>query len=510
MRLKKLVGFLFSRMVIVGLLILLQFAFIVVSIAYLSTTTIYLYPVLELLSLAVVLWIVASQDNPSYKIAWIIAIFVFPLFGGLFYLVWGNKTLNKKMRKKLEVSVQEGHQYLEEDSNIRQALNELSPQLTVQSDYIRNVSDFPLCRNTTARYFKVGEEKFEALKQELMKAKKFILLEYFILEPGKMWDTVFDILKQKVTEGVEVRLMYDDVGSLQTLPKIYDKLIQNAGIKLTVFNPFRPRLNAMMNYRDHRKICVIDGNVGFCGGINLADEYINVYPKLGHWKDTAVMLTGDGVWNFTFMFLQLWKYESGEDIEFDRYRPTVSCTDAKGFVQPFGDSPLDNYNVSENAYLHMINRATRYVYITTPYLILDNEMITALSMAAQSGVDVRIMTPHIPDKWYVHMVTQSYYKPLLEAGVTIMEYTPGFVHAKMFVVDDRVAIVGTTNLDFRSLYLHFECGVVFYEAPVIADVKKDILDTLQVCTNITLEVAKQISLPKRILRSFLRLFAPMM
>ena len=324
-----------------------------------------------------------------------------------------------------------------------------------------------------------------------------------------MWDPIFDILRKKAAEGVEVRFLYDDVGTLQTLPNNYRTVLEKAGIKTAIFNPFRPHLNIAMNYRDHRKITVIDGNVGFCGGINLADEYINAYEKHGHWKDTAVLLRGSGVWNLTLMFLMMWQFTTTVETDFDRYRPTQAVPN-EGYVQPFGDSPLDNLNVSENAYMQIINRATRYVYITTPYLILDNEMITALSTAAQSGIDVRIITPHIADKWYVHIVTRSYYSQLIRAGVKIYEYTPGFIHAKMFTSDDKVAIVGTTNMDYRSFYLHFECGVSFYNSPVAKDVRDDFLNTLQVCQPISLEEMEQLPLSRRILAKLLRLMAPLM
>ena len=303
--------------------------------------------------------------------------------------------------------------------------------------------------------------------------------------------------------------MYDDLGSIMTLPVNYDVQLRNAGIQCAVFNPFKPRLNATMNYRDHRKITVIDGNVGFCGGINIADEYINAYEKHGHWKDTGVLLRGDAVWNLTAMFLSLWNFTSPTDKPFEQYRPTIHC-ESDGYVQPFGDSPLDHINVSEETYMQIINRATRYVYITTPYLILDNEMITALQVAARSGVDVRIVTPHVPDKWLVHQTTQSFYQVLLDAGVRIYEYTPGFVHAKMYVSDDTVAIVGTANMDYRSFYLHFECGVCFFRSSVVQDVRADIEHLLTQCFEIPKDYIRHVRLWKRIVRAFLRLFSPMM
>ena len=302
--------------------------------------------------------------------------------------------------------------------------------------------------------------------------------------------------------------MYDYMGSIGTLPGGYSRMIEGAGIRCAVFNPFRPHLNGNLNYRDHRKICVIDGNAGFTGGINLADEYINAYPKHGHWKDTAVMLRGDAVWGLTTMFMELWSFTTGETMEADHYRPTEHGRD-DGFIQPYGDSPLDGLNIAESVYMQIINSATRYIYITSPYLILDNEMVTALSIAAQSGVDVRIVTPHHPDKWFVHPVTRSFYLPLIEAGVKIYEYTPGFIHAKMFVSDDRVAVVGTTNMDYRSFYLHFECGVAFYYSSIVDEVCRDILKTLEKCQTVTREWAYS-TFPVRLGRAMLRVFAPLM
>ena len=273
-----------------------------------------------------------------------------------------------------------------------------------------------------------------------------------------------------------------------------------------------PILSSRFNTRDHRKICVIDGNVGFTGGINLADEYINAYEKHGHWKDTSILLKGEAVFNLTVMFLSMWDYLDGTTgkTDYSRYYPTVWDENAKGYVQPFADNPLDDEAVGETVYLNLINKAKRYVYITTPYLILSSEMFTALTSAAKCGVDVRIITPHVPDKWYVHAVSRSHYQPLIEAGVKIYEYTPGFIHAKTFVVDDDYAVVGTINLDYRSLYLHFECAVWMYQTPSVAQVRDDFFKTQQISQEITLEECRSLSFPRRLGRSVLRVFAPLM
>ncbi|NCC65453.1 MAG: cardiolipin synthase, partial [Spirochaetia bacterium] len=289
----------------------------------------------------------------------------------------------------------------------------------------------------------------------------------------------------------------------------YDRKLRNLGLEVVAFNPLRAHLNSKLNSRDHRKVLVIDGNVGYTGGMNIADEYANRLLKFGHWKDTAVKLRGDAVYSLSQMFLQLWAFSTNRVEDFSRYRPTITCK-TDGFVQPFADNPLDNQNVAENAYIQIISLAKRYVWITTPYLVLDNEMLTALKIAAQSGVDVRIITPHIPDKWYVFAVTRENYYPLLEAGVKIYEYTPGFIHAKMFVSDDRVAIIGTINMDYRSFYLHFENGVAFYGSSVIHTVKEDIEDTLQVCTEVTIEKLKKRSWIRKLSGIVLKLAAPLM
>ena len=494
------------------LAILVQFCFLLFIVLKLSSYGLYAYVSLQLVSLVVVLWIVTKRDNPSYKIAWIIAILIFPIFGGIFYLVFGNKTMDKKQAQRIRdyayKQVEESR--LAAGADIDDALGKDAPHLKRQSDYIRNAGLYPIWKNTQVEYFPLGEDFWEALLRELRKAEKFIFMEYFIIQEGKMWNAVLDIMKEKAAAGVDVRLMYDDLGTIQTLPPHYYRQMEEAGIKCAVFNPFRPRLNSMFNYRDHRKITVIDGDVGFCGGLNLADEYINAYERYGHWKDTAVMLRGDGTWNLTMMFLQLWSYRDGKNTDYHEYQPSGRRYGDDGYVQPYGDSPIDEVNVAESIYLQMINCAKKYVYITTPYLILDNEMTTALIIAAQSGVDVRIITPHIPDKWYVHAVTRSSYRQLIEAGVRIYEYTPGFIHAKMFVADDEVGVVGTANMDYRSFYLHFECGVAFFRCSVIQTVKQDILKTMEISQEIHPNPDERIPLLRRLGRAILKAFAPLM
>lgn len=328
-----------------------------------------------------------------------------------------------------------------------------------------------------------------------------------------MWDPILEILERKARAGLDVRVMYDDLGCMLTLPAHYKRVLEEKGIRCCVFNPFVPVLSSRLNNRDHRKICVIDGHTGFTGGINLADEYINAYKKHGHWKDSAVLLRGDAVWSLTLMFLSLWDYMCGTREDYALYHPRRYLPEpvpGDGIVQPYTDSPLDDEAVGETVYLNLINKADRYVYITTPYLIISNEMITALTTAAKSGLDVRIITPHIADKWYVHAVTRAYYEVLIEAGVRIFEYTPGFIHAKTFTVDDEYGVVGTINLDFRSLYLHFECAAWMYRCSCIPVMREDFLRTQQVSQEVTLEECRGVNLVTRVVRSVLRVFAPLM
>ncbi len=508
---KKILRFITLRVVITALLIVLQALLLFGFIWKLDNYFVYFYAGSVLLSLLITLGIINSKSNPAYKIAWLIPILLFPVFGGLVYLLFGSDRTGRYLRKKLQGIGTEMDNVIGE-AHRRSGAEQLPPDAANQSRYISHCAYCPPYQNTTTEYLPLGEVKFERMVEELKKAKHYIFLEYFIIQEGKMWNTILDILRQKAAEGVDVRVIYDDMGCIMILPTGYDKTLEQMGIKCRIFNPFVPILSSRFNTRDHRKICVIDGNVGFTGGINLADEYINAYEKHGHWKDTSILLKGEAVFNLTVMFLSMWDYLDGTTgkTDYSRYYPTVWDENAKGYVQPFADNPLDDEAVGETVYLNLINKAKRYVYITTPYLILSSEMFTALTSAAKCGVDVRIITPHVPDKWYVHAVSRSHYQPLIEAGVKIYEYTPGFIHAKTFVVDDDYAVVGTINLDYRSLYLHFECAVWMYQTPSVAQVRDDFFKTQQISQEITLEECRSLSFPRRLGRSVLRVFAPLM
>ncbi|WP_270771219.1 cardiolipin synthase [Intestinibacter bartlettii] len=463
------------------------------------------------LSIIIVFIIINNKSNPSYKIAWIVPVMIFPIFGGLFYLLYGGNKLSTREKLKMVIQNIEMTNSLKQDDEIIKKIGDKSIYAKNQSEYILNYAKCPVYNNTETTYFKIGEEKFEALLRELKKAEKFIFLEYFIIQEGKMFNSILEILEEKAKQGVDVRLIYDDVGCIVTLPHNYKNTLEAKGIKCRVFNPIKPFFTRRLNNRDHRKIVVIDGDVGFTGGINLADEYINEYEKHGYWKDAGIMLKGDAVWNLTVMFLSMWDYIDNKEEDYIKFKPSKNkYYNSKGYVQPFDDSPLINEPIGETVYLNLINKAKEYIYINTPYLIIDNEMATALKIAAKSGVDIKIVTPYIPDKKFVHAVTKSYYESFIKDGIEIYEFTPGFMHAKTFVVDDEYGVVGSINLDFRSLYLHYECGVWLYKTESIKSMKDDYLETLKRCHKVTMEECKNTSSIRKVLRLIIRMFAPLL
>ncbi len=502
-----------SKVAIVLVLMALQILFLFLVYGIMEEYILYWRTGALLLSAFVVLFIINKNENPAYKLIWVILVLSVPLVGGALYVILsGNRTRVAFINEALESHL-DTFKYMPEDAEIQKEIKQLSKSASVQSTYISESAGYPVYRNTFVKYFPLGETNFESLIEELEKAKHFIFMEYFIIKQGEMWDTVLSVLAKKAKEGVDVRLIYDDVGCAMWLPSRFLHEMEELGIRVATFNPIVPLLNLRQNNRDHRKITVIDGHTGFTGGINLADEYINKVSPFGHWKDTGIMLKGDAVWNLTLMFLQTWKMLTKEDDNYSMYTPmkykhTPFLSD--GYIQPYGDTPVDDEITGENIYLNLINKAKHYVYITTPYLIIDNEMVTALTLAAKSGIDVRIITPGIPDKKLVYMVTQSYYYQLIQAGVRIYQYTPGFIHAKTVVVDDTVATVGTINFDYRSLYLHFECGVWMFNSGTIYEIKDDYIRTLEVCDEVTLEEIEKTSGLKKFGQSILRLVAPLL
>ena len=509
----KFLKLIFNRVAITGLLILLQLGIILFWVLSLTNQFIYFYFFSLFLGLALVIYIIGRTDNPSYKLAWAIPILLLPIFGGFLYLIFGGSKARKRLRKRIEKSLKNVDKYYDDNEDIIKEIEGIDKSASNIIRYTKNSSGYPIYKNTSSKYFSSGEEFFPVFLEELEKANHFIFMEYFIIGEGLMWDSILEILKRKVSEGVDVRLIYDDFGCARTLPNNYSKKLESFGIMVHVFNQVMPVLSSVLNNRDHRKITVIDGKTAFTGGLNLADEYINEIERFGYWKDSAVILKGDAVWSFTTMFLKMWSVIDNRTIDYDKYLPFKPVNNVElndGYVQVYGDSPYDGELIGESIYMSILNRAKDYVYIYTPYLIIDNEVLTSLTIAAKSGIDVRLVTPHIEDKWYVHIITKSYYAQLIEAGVKVYEYTPGFVHSKVFLSDDEIATVGTINLDYRSLYLHFECGTYLYKTESIKDIKKDFEETFKSCRRITLEDTKKIKWSNRFLRAIIRLVAPLL
>ena len=508
----KIFGVIYSRALLAILLIVAQVGLLIFVLNYLESYSAYLYGFFVVLSVMAVVYIMNEKGNPEFKLTWLLFVLAVPVVGVGFYIFTKTEIGTKYIGKRLQEIRGEIEPYMQQNEEIVRHMRSSRLANNNLSYYLYNQVRFPTYGNTKAKYFPVGEKKFEAMVEELQKAEKFIFMEYFIVEEGYMWDTILDILKKKVKEGVEVRFMYDGMCSVKLLPYDYPVLLRKYGIACKQFAPIRPVFSTYQNNRDHRKICVIDGKTAFTGGVNLADEYINKKERFGHWKDTAIMIKGDAVQSFTMMFLQMWNIDEKEKEDYEKYLTpkTPGFNRDDGYIIPYGDSPYDHEDVGEEVYFHILNHAKKYVHITTPYLIIDNEMIEALCRAAKGGIEVQIIMPHIPDKPYAFYLAKTYYAELLEAGVQIFEYKPGFVHAKVFTMDDDTATVGTINLDYRSLFLHFECGVFVYHNPVVYDVEKDFQDTLSKCIKVTLTEVKNRKWYIKLYGEILRLIAPLM
>ncbi|HIV80917.1 MAG TPA: cardiolipin synthase [Candidatus Avanaerovorax faecigallinarum] len=506
---KKVLGTVFNRFFIMVLLIMIQFGWIAVKLVELADYSQVITVIFTVISAIMALFVVYRNDNPAYKMGWVLLICLLPVLGATMYLFFGNKRPSRTIRKKV-YPVEHAHR---DDARQEMPLiEEKDVRVRKTMEYISKFGPYPAWKNTSTRYYKSGEDAFVDMLEDLEKAEHFIFLEYFIVGTGKMWNKIFRILKRKAAAGVDVRFIYDDFGSIQKVPITFAAHLEKNGIKVLPFNPVKPIASLVYNNRDHRKILVVDGYIGYSGGFNLADEYINEEERFGYWKDTGVRLEGDAVWNYTFMFLNLWNaYRKTED-DYSMFRPYIygpKKQESDGIVQPYSDSPLDDENLGENVYLEIVNRATDYLYIFTPYLIVDSEMMTCLQLASKRGVDVRIVTPAIPDKKIVFRLTRSYYRPLIKAGIRIYEFTPGFIHAKSFISDDKVGVVGSINVDYRSLFLHFECGTLMSGCSALSGLKQDCLDTFDVSKEIGLEDTRT-SFIGILFDSVLRLLSPLM
>ncbi|MGX7092798.1 cardiolipin synthase [Hutsoniella sourekii] len=507
------------RVGIIAFLFILQIIWFTIVLTRLTQYSMWLNGLLFIFSIFMILFLIRKNESPTYRFSWIMVIALFPLFGGLLYLLIGNKRPAQGMKRSLEDQQESYKNVMDSAPDAGELLLERDSRLGLTAKYLRDYDRMPVYTNTGVDYYPNGESMMDDLLEDLRAAERFIFIEFFIVEYGEMFDAIFEILKQKADQGVDVRFMYDDFGTITRLPKSFDEELEKLGIRALKFNPVKPLLSVAYNTRDHRKFIIIDGKIGYTGGLNLADEYINKVERFGYWKDNMIRIKGPAVWNLTVLFLNMWNafyvldesYEGFVDeqliFETEQMMQEPDQVAAAGFVQPFGDSPLDSEALGENIYLEMINYAEDYVYIYTPYLVISDELESALALAAKRGVDVRIMTPGIPDKKIVYRVTRSYYPPLLKAGVRIFEYSPGFLHAKTFVVDDCLASVGTINLDYRSLYLHFEASTILYYHPVISEIKEDFLKSQSQSREVSLKDTKQ-TLLGEVWDSVLRLMAP--
>ena len=498
-----------TRIIISGILLLLQLAFLFGVLYDFTIQSAWAYSISMIAGIVTVIIIMNRRGNPDHKIAWIAFILMFPIFGITVFLLWGGGRVTPAIKKRMKICEAKYLRHLKEDEDVKDRLKYYDIMHARQADYLTGESGYPVYDKTSSEYLAPGEKLLPRLLEELEQAEKYIFIEFFILAEGIMWNKIHEVLRRKVKEGVEIRIMFDDFGSIKRQTKGFIKRLRNEGILVSVFNPINPVMNVFMNNRNHRKIVVIDGKTAITGGINIGDEYINEINRFGYWVDSAVIIKGNAVKSFLAMFCCMWEFNTGKRIPIKNYLVDYPVGD-DGFVLPYCDGPLNDKNPAEGIYMQIINTAEKYVYIVSPYLIIDNTMKSLLIMAAKSGIDVRIITPHVPDKWYVHPVTQYNYLELLEAGVKIYEYLPGFVHSKLFISDDKIATVGTVNMDYRSFVFHFECSVWICDSKTVFDVKEHFQELLLSCKEITIKEWKKRPLRYKLKQAILHIFAPLM
>lgn len=507
--LRRLLKLIFNRISIVIMLICVQIAYFIFMMLKLSAYSQYISWIFTFVSALVVIYLISREDNPSFRLAWCILVLSFPVFGWLFYLIVMLQSSNKEFGERMRAEMAVLPPAADNETTLK-LLAQCSEDAAIQASYLVNSGKFTLFNASGAKYLPIGEAFFDELVERLKSAEKYIFMEYFIISVGTMWEKILSLLEEKAKAGVDVRIIYDSMGSLFLLPSNYSKTLEAKGIRCMEFNRFRPTVSTIQNNRDHRKICVIDGRYAFTGGINIGDEYINAKQRCGHWKDNSVMIIGDAVKSFTGMFLEMWNSCCDGNKDFDYFSEELPKVESDGFMIPYCDSPWDREYVSESVYLNVITKAKKYLYITTPYFIIGEEFIKALELAAKSGVDVRVITPHIWDKHFVYIATRACYERLIMAGIRVYEYTPGFIHCKTFLCDDEIATVGTANVDYRSMYLQYECGVWMFGCRAVKDIKADIEDILSQSAEVTLEDCKKRSTGEKIIQKFIQPFAPLM
>ncbi len=506
---KGLLRLLFSRTGLVAMVLLLNVALLAAVVLHFRDYMLQYVGVATVLSVVLTMTLISSRTNASVKVTWLVLFMLLPGLGLVLYVYTRSDLGHRALRDRIHDLMEKTRDKLPQ-TGAAERLQLADGGAAGLSRYLWRCG-FPTYGGCDVTYFASGEEKFAAMLEELEGAKDFIFMEYFILEKGEMWDAVLEVLRRKAAQGVDVRVMYDGTCEVTLVPRGYTQQLEKMGIRAKAFAPLMPFLSTHYNYRDHRKILIIDGRAAFTGGINLADEYINAVDRFGHWKDTAVLVRGEAVRSLTRMFLQMWSME-GKTAEFDRFLsvPVEKPENARGYVIPYGDCPLDGDMIGERVYMDILNRAQKYVHIFTPYLILDGEMETALKFAAERGVDVTLILPGTPDKKIPYALAKTHYPSLLDSGVKIYEYVPGFVHAKSFVCDDIEAVVGTINLDYRSLYHHFECAVYLYDVGCIGQMEADFQATLKKCRRVTRQTLKKEKWTRRLAGFVLKALAPLL
>lgn len=509
---KNIMRIIFSRFMFILMMILLQVFILIMLYLIFEEYVAHINVIMSIFSILMVIYLYNSGMDSTSKLTWMMLIGLFPVPGAMFLgftrLDLGSRRLKKSLRYARDLTVD----LIPQDPDVLEALGEEGDDMKCLYNFVQKTGNYPLFMNTSVKYYPDGQEFFEKVLEDLEQAKKYIYMEYFIISEGYMWGRILEVLSRKAAEGVDVRVMYDGMCEISLLPADYTERMRKLGIECRAFSKIYPFLSTYYNYRDHRKILVIDGDVAYTGGINLADEYINRKPRFGHWKDTAIRLEGDAVVSFTEMFLLLWNIYLAEENPFEKVRKYRSrkSEEASGFVLPFSDSPLDSYQVGEAMFLETLGKSQKYVHIMTPYLIIDDTMKNALKLAAIRGVDVTLILPGIPDKKAAYAIAKSHYSELVEAGVKIYEYTPGFVHSKVMVSDDIKAMVGSINLDYRSLYHHFECAAYLYRCDAIPDIEKDFYETLKKCRRVTPDTIKNENIGYKLAAALLKFVAPLM
>jgi len=499
--LRKLGNFLTGQLLIVALLLILQVGLLTLLFVRFADFFPWFYLVCLVLSLLVCATLINKDTEPEFKLSLVVPILLFPLFGGLIFLLFQRHAMGPGSRKRwraVHAAEAEPSCPLPEDAG----------SLCKTVRYLEQAG-FSLCRNGGSQYFPVGEDMWTDMLQQLERAEKYIFLEYFIIEEGEMWDKVLSVLKRKAALGLDVRVIYDGIGCVTTLPGRYDRRLEQMGIRCKVFNPFIPVLTIRHNNRDHRKILSIDGRVAYTGGINMADEYINRITRFGHWKDGGVRLEGESAWQLTHSFLTMWQVLTGEQEPIHSFRPEPAGTSDDGWAMVHSSEPLGD-PVARDLYLSLISEARHSIHLYTPYFVPDQAILKALFLAARSGLDVRVITPRIGDKWYVHRVTRYHYSQLVENGIRIFEYTPGFVHTKGLVCDGETALISSANLDFRSFFHQFEIGVLLHRSAAVTQLEQDFLETQAASTEITEEMTQSRRFRSTLLKALLKLIEPLM